>query len=121
MGSCARRRKRKAQAILEAAASAVAAEDNGNCGNRKAAAAASVPSDRGYTLEGVKIRRLEEWKKCHKSSYDDAPPPSSLLHPKDEHALQSQLGFIPGNAICIAAREMQSSNSTTSNDLLSAP
>ena len=121
MGSCARRRKRKAQAILEAAASAVAAEEDGNCGNRKTAAAASVPSDRGYTLDGVKIRRLEEWKKCHQSSSydaddkDDAPPPdSSLLHPKDEHALQSQLGFIPGNAICIAAREMQSSNSTPS-------
>lgn len=27
-----------------------------------------------------------------------------LLDPKDECALQSQLGFIPGNAICVAAR-----------------
>ena len=70
---------------------------------------------------------MEEWKKCHSSSSDntdkDTTPPSSLLHPKDEHTLQSQLGFIPGNVICVAAREQSSvgSNTTISNNFLAAP
>ncbi|KAL7532186.1 hypothetical protein ACHAXR_004479 [Thalassiosira sp. AJA248-18] len=140
-GRSSRRRKRKANAILEAAAAAAASslqsssspsaggDDGTECGsgqrrddgNNTSTATTAVPSDRGYTLEGVKVRRREERKKRrllhhhhHRltEQHDEKGDDDAQLDPTEERALRSQLGFIPGNAICVAAR--------LSNELLDA-
>ena len=138
-GKCARRRKRKAQAILDAAAAAFAGGvGRAEADDSSATACAitphtAVPSDRGYTLEGAKVRRREERerrRRCRlKLSHVAADGPlsegdlrnadddgtSSMdvertegedddLDPRDERALRSQLGFVPGNAVRVAAR-----------------
>eukprot|EP00579_Thalassiosira_antarctica_P016907 CAMPEP_0201934760 /NCGR_PEP_ID=MMETSP0903-20130614/34248_1 /ASSEMBLY_ACC=CAM_ASM_000552 /TAXON_ID=420261 /ORGANISM="Thalassiosira antarctica, Strain CCMP982" /LENGTH=433 /DNA_ID=CAMNT_0048475033 /DNA_START=28 /DNA_END=1326 /DNA_ORIENTATION=- len=119
-GKCARRRKRKARAILEAAAApqstqpAVDGQGGDNDNAATVAVTTAVPSDRGYTLEGVKVRRREERERRSHSilkhdglpvaAQDVNPIDDALLDPNDEHQLQSQLGFIPGNAVCVAAR-----------------
>jgi len=171
-GKCARRRKRKARAILEAADAAsaslsssaglspliddgVGGDGNINSGRREDSSASptasattstAVPSDRGYTLEGVKVRRREERERRQAvavamtdrnapssdeaasiarddTNDDDGSSDAALLDPKDEIELRSQLGFVPGNAVCVAARlseelldAIQKSRSSTCND-----
>mmetsp|Transcript_20644 Transcript_20644/g.44844 ORF Transcript_20644/g.44844 Transcript_20644/m.44844 type:complete len:463 (-) Transcript_20644:147-1535(-) len=141
-GKCARRRKRKAQAILDAAAAATSG-GHVEAGVEGTTATTAVPSDRGYTLEGVKVRRREERRKrrctvthhvaadgssLEEAHHDDVvvetkedDDASSLLDPKDEVALQSQLGFIPGNAVCVAARLSKELSMNTSNQEDSPP
>ena len=126
-GRSSRRRKRKAQAILDAAAASLCSSstsDGADVANRQGDSATAtgssnpaVPSDRGYALEGVKARRREERKRRLQSQ--SAPQDVSAgdgqadeqedgddaqLDPIDEHALRLQRGFIPGNAVCVAAR-----------------
>lgn len=124
-GKCARRRKRKARAILEAAAAASKVCNDGAGGEAKVSQVdannCQVPSDRGYVLEGVTVRRIEEWKRRNnrkkfstalsqqhdehiEGNEKEEEYGASFLDPSDQQTLQSQLGFIPGNVICVAAR-----------------
>lgn len=123
-GRSSRRRKRKAQSILEAAtlslessSSNVAQVANQDAAPPTDASAASVvPIDRGFTLEGVRYRRREEHvKRSHnvrrrdngcqqKLQKDESNDTKDTLDPTDEYQLKSQLGFVPGNAVCVAAR-----------------
>jgi hypothetical protein len=112
-GRSSRRRKHKARSILlevTGVETNAPTEDNNN-------QTSVVPSDRAYTLEGVKIRRREQWLKQEKTSNikDDITcdqesqrqrliGEGTSLDPKDEYQLKAQLGFVPGNAICVAAR-----------------
>ena len=118
-GNCARRRTLKARAITNAIAAA--ASSNGT--------SSAVPSDRDRVLDGVIVRRREERNKRESrtmttvgggvvdlgnggdingdndgnersGSNDDG----GRLDAEDERALLSQLGFVPGNVICVAAR-----------------
>ena len=118
-GRSSRRRKLKARSILleatgggetNTAAADGATEDNNNTKT------SVVPSDRGYTLEGVKFRRREQWLKqrnasnnnddmsCDQEQQQLNDEEGTSLDPKDEYQLKNQLGFVPGNAICVAAR-----------------
>jgi len=126
LGKCARRRKRKAQAILDAAAASLSSSSSPSSSQQPQEDASSrVPSDRGYVLEGVKIRRREELRRrrCRSlpeasasqveddlvqrdTNNDDADDEDedAVLDARDEHQLRLQLGFLPGNAICVTAR-----------------
>lgn len=102
-GRSSRRRKRKARSILDAAASLVEADAKSS--------APDVPADRHITLEGVKIRRKEFRRNNDEDGSDDS------LDRGDEQQLTSQLGFLPGNAVCVAARlSAEFSQSTTPKD-----
>lgn len=130
-GRSSRRRKHKARSILLEASggggggqtTTTTAHDDGGVTNQTAESSV-VPSDRGYTLEGVKLRRREQWlKRQHASNIntdendnvtsccnqEQQHPPinedeGTSLDPKDDYQLKAQLGFVPGNAICVAAR-----------------
>lgn len=130
-GRSSRRRKHKARSILLEASGGgqtITADDGGTT-NQTAAESSAVPSDRGYTLEGVKFRRREQWlKRQHNASninndgltsccdqeqpqHHEQHPHTHMdedegtsLDPKDDYQLKAQLGFVPGNAICVAAR-----------------
>lgn len=97
-GRSSRRRKRKAQSILDAATSLVEKDAD--------ASVPAVPPDRGITLEGVRVRRRE----CRQrlaavsNSTEDVQQEEDLLDSSDEQKLTSQLGFVPGNVVCVAAR-----------------
>ncbi len=137
-GRSSRRRRRKARSIL------LESSSNGDHGQEEDACVdiqpqtfepndseinetSVVPIDRGYTLEGIQIRRREERLKLRslRQQNSNCSEPSSRvqqddqiseaknesdgreesrLDPRDEKALKSQLGYIPGNAICVAAR-----------------
>lgn len=102
-GRSSRRRKLKARSIFFEATGRreIIADNNTETNNKSTQKTSSVvPSDRGYSLEGVKLRRMEEWQQ--KQQYDESTITS--LDPIDEYQLKSQLGFVPGNAICVAAR-----------------
>ena len=131
-GRSSRRRKHKARSILLEALSGGGGDGDGatedNNKSQTSTAASVVPSDRGYTLEGVKFRRREHWLKqqqqrCNgdedapKINHDDTSSTSdqeqqqrqmqeagTSLDPKDDYQLKAQLGFVPGNAIYVAAR-----------------
>jgi len=138
LGKCARRRAQKARAISNASSSFASGCGGDDVDKERewtmtttsmttsSASSVQVPSDRGYTLEGVKVRR-REWRarfehdgRCHnRCGQENATSVSTTstaaidafdedndvpLHPDDERALLSQLGYIPGNAICVAAR-----------------
>ena len=131
-GRSSRRRKHKARSILlEASAGGGGGETSilstdGSAVDDKNQASV-VPSDRAYILDGVKFRRREVWLKrrrrdvlnCHDGddSYCDqdqlfqqqqqqvvSSQEGTSLNPNDDFQLKAQLGFIPGNAICVAAR-----------------
>jgi len=123
-GNCARRRTLKARAITNAAAASASSSSNGT--------PSAVPSDRDHVLDGAIVRRREERNRRmsrtmmtvggvdlgnggdidgdndgnersssgSSSSNDDG----GRLDVEDERALLSQLGFVPGNVICVAAR-----------------
>ncbi|KAL7442330.1 hypothetical protein ACHAXH_006661 [Discostella pseudostelligera] len=138
LGKCARRRAQKARAISNASSSFASGCGGDDVDKERewtmtttsmttsSASSVQVPSDRGYTLEGVKVHR-REWRarfehdgRCHnRCGQEKATSVSTTstaaidafdedndvpLHPDDERALLSQLGYIPGNAICVAAR-----------------
>lgn len=143
-GRSSRRRRRKARSIVfESSSNGYRGQDLEACvgiqsptfdrNDTESTETSVVPIDRGYTLDGIKIRRREERLKRqrvslrksvesesksesespvrHKVQISDATnskldgqEETSSLDPKDEQALKSQLGYIPGNAICIAAR-----------------
>lgn len=133
-GKCARRRKRKARAILEAAAAASKVCNNGDGGEAKVSQVdannCQVPSDRGYVLEGVTVRRIEEWKRRNNrkkfsttaSQHDEHMEGNEkeeeygALDASDQQTLQSQLGFIPGNVVCVAARNSNCGTSSKKNE-----
>ena len=106
-GRASRRRNRKIQAIKEAeaalfSASAPAVDDED--ANSKV-----LPADRHRSLPGVLERRRGYYyaaSKVPKHAEIDADTAISLDHicPGDERLLTSQLGFIPGNAVNVAAR-----------------
>lgn len=119
-GRSSRRRKHKARSILmEATGETISTNDAIKDSLKESSV---VPTDRAYTLEGVKVRWKEEWLKRIKSvrnlinndvssSFDQNEEQtqhmhdeSSSLDPIDECQLKAQLGFVPGNAICVAAR-----------------
>lgn len=105
-GRSSRRRKRKARSILDAATSVVEAEAKSS--------APDVPADRHITLDGVKVRRREFRRNILRPDDEDS---GGSLDPIDERQLTSQLGFVPGNAVCVAARlAPEFCQSTTSND-----
>ena len=119
-GRSSRRRKRKAQSILNAATSLV-----------ETAASpfpVAVPSDRGITLEGVKFRRIE-FRRRVLNLPDDANvnvDEYESLDPSDEQQLTSQLGFVPGNVVSVAARLptefcVSTETTPTNNRLSQAP
>ncbi|KAL9189538.1 hypothetical protein ACHAXT_009213 [Thalassiosira profunda] len=113
-GRSARRRKRKAKAILEAAAAAEKGAESPKVAAADGASAAvpAVPSDRAHVLPGVRIRRREERRRradgnnCSLSINADEEGDGEL-DKEDERALRAQLGFVPGNAVCVAARLSQ--------------
>lgn len=106
-GRASRRRNRKIQAIKEAEAalfSASPAAIDDEDGNSKV-----LPADRHRSLPGVLERRRTYYcaaSKDPKRAEIDADVAISLDHicPGDERLLISQLGFIPGNAVNVAAR-----------------
>jgi len=119
-GRSSRRRKHKARSILlEASGGETAAADGGATEDKNQSV---VPSDRAYTLDGVKFRRREQWLKqriasninddvtsCDQQQHQQQQhqvneEESTSLDPKDDYQLKAQLGFVPGNAICVAAR-----------------
>ncbi|KAL7481843.1 hypothetical protein ACHAW6_007529 [Cyclotella cf. meneghiniana] len=110
-GRSSRRRKRKARSILDAAALLLSTDA------ASSTVTTSVPTDRGTTLQGVYIRRRDEIRRrrnnlIEKESNreqlttddDDDDRREESLDPQDERQLLSQLGFIPGNAVGVAAR-----------------
>lgn len=124
-GRSSRRRKYKARSILmEATGETIITTNNDVI--KDSLKESVVPTDRSYTLEGVKVRRKEEWLKRRKSVHNDLinnndvsssfdqvdeqqtqhihDEGSSSLDPIDECQLKAQLGYVPGNAICVAAR-----------------
>lgn len=119
-GRSSRRRKHKARSILMEATGETITTNNDVI--KDSLKESVVPTDRSYTLEGVKVRRKEEWLKRRKSvhnlinngvssSFDQDEQQtqhihdeSSSLDPIDEFQLKAQLGYVPGNAICVAAR-----------------
>jgi hypothetical protein len=115
-GRSSRRRKHKARSILLEATGGETTADGATEDNKNQTSV--VPSDRGYTLEGVKFRRREQWLKqgntsnirddmttCDQESQHQLnDEEGTSLDPKDEYQLKAQLGFVPGNAICVAAR-----------------
>eukprot|EP00986_Skeletonema_menzelii_P014955 scaffold10663_cov203-Skeletonema_menzelii.AAC.5 len=115
-GRSSRRRKHKARSILLEASGGDG--DGATEDNNKNQTSSVVPSDRGYTLEGVKIRRRELWLKQHRydastinnddtssdQQQQNEDEAGTSLDPKDDYQLKAQLGFVPGNAICVAAR-----------------
>eukprot|EP00985_Skeletonema_marinoi_P014952 scaffold7644_cov121-Skeletonema_marinoi.AAC.1 len=119
-GRSSRRRKHKARSILlEASGGETTAADGGATEDKNQSV---VPSDRAYTLDGVKFRRREQWLKqriasninddvtsCdqqqqHQQQHQVNEEEGTSLDPKDDYQLKAQLGFVPGNAICVAAR-----------------
>eukprot|EP00956_Cyclotella_meneghiniana_P004251 scaffold5201_cov42-Cyclotella_meneghiniana.AAC.5 len=96
-GRSSRRRKRKAQSILDAAASLIENEAVNNNSS-----SSTIPPDRGIILEGVKARR-RQLRSSNGDASDEASD-SDELNPSDEQQLTSQLGFVPGNVVCVAAR-----------------
>ena len=106
-GRASRRRNRKIKAIQEAEAalfSASPADVDDEDGNSKV-----LPADRHRSLPGVLERRRGYYcdiAKDPKRAEIDADIHVSLDHicPGDERLLTSQLGFIPGNAVNVAAR-----------------
>ena len=124
LGKCARRRNQKSRAILNASCTSISSCEDAEKEILSSSVKVPLPSDRCITLEGTKIRRrewrakLELKRRCHNRSCghdatadeeDDVVP----LHPSDEHVLLSQLGYIPGNAICVAARISSMKEDTT--------
>jgi len=139
-GRSSRRRRRKARSIVfESSSNGDHGQDQQACvgvqsqtldpNDTEINETSVVPIDRGYTLDGIKIRRREERLKRQRvllrtnvesessspvkhelqisdatNSQLDEQEESSSLDTRDEQALKSQLGYIPGNAICIAAR-----------------
>ena len=121
-GRSSRRRKHKARSILMEATGETITTNNDVI--KDSLKESVVPTDRSYTLEGVKVRRKEEWLKRRKymhnlinnndvssSLFDQDEQQtqhihdeSSSLDPIDECQLKAQLGYVPGNAICVAAR-----------------
>lgn len=120
-GRSSRRRKHKARSILMEATGETITTNNDVI--KDSLKESVVPTDRSYTLEGVKVRRKEEWLKRRKSvhnlihndvssSFDQVDEQqtqhihdeSSSLDPIDECQLKAQLGYVPGNAVCVAAR-----------------
>eukprot|EP00804_Cyclotella_cryptica_P023417 CCRYP_000519-RB/>CCRYP_000519-RB protein AED:0.38 eAED:0.38 QI:346/0/0.5/1/0/0/2/0/485 len=122
-GRSSRRRKRKARSILDAASLLLSTERNAP------STTMALPVDRGTTLPGVFVRRRQErqrriWRgeacrrmekedECHGSTMEastqshdnnDDDGREESLDPTDEVQLLSQLGFLPGNAVCVAAR-----------------
>ena len=79
-GRAARRRRAKQRAIQQAV------EQIWNASTTSTAAAAAVPTDRDKVWPGVLERRSTGWTHA------------------DEAALLGQLGYIPGNAVAVAAR-----------------
>lgn len=116
-GRSSRRRKRKAQSILDAAASLTLSESKST--------SAAVPPDRGITLEGVKVRRREFRVNTTKSESSIVVEEQiDSLDLDDEQKLTSQLGFVPGNAVCIAARltsEFYKRKGTSNQRLVTEP
>ncbi|KAL7531034.1 hypothetical protein ACHAWF_003604, partial [Thalassiosira exigua] len=103
-GRSARRRRRKARAILDASATAETLH-GGAAASTVVATATSVPSDRERVLDGVRIRRREDRERRRRpDARDNGDEGGARLDPRDERALLSQLGFLPGNAVCVAAR-----------------
>jgi hypothetical protein len=82
-GRSSRRRKAKLRAIQEAEERLLAGED------LVSNAVRGTPSDRARAWPGVMQRRSKEWSA------------------KDEESLVGQLGYLPGNAVAVAARASQ--------------
>ena len=148
LGKCARRRNQKARAIANASSAPGGVDDerevenmmmmmtttSGKTSTITPSSSMKVPSDRGYILEGVKVRRREGRSKyeghCHHGNInavaataiyaDDDDDNIVPLHPDDEHSLLSQLGYIPGNAVCVAARSSSSLTEDTTSSTSSS-
>jgi len=112
-GRASRRRNRKIKAIQEAEAALFASSVTSPC-----AAAAAVergannsqvlPADRHRSLPGVLERRRDRYDTTAASDrrpiQDGEDISLDHIRPGDERLLTSQLGFIPGNAVNVAAR-----------------
>ena len=117
-GRASRRRNRKIKAIQEAEA-ALFTSSSSSCAASALAAAAEgqdannsnvLPADRHRSLPGVLERRRDYCATAALSMgrkqviEDDADTSLDDICPGDERLLTSQLGFIPGNAVNVAAR-----------------
>ena len=120
-GRASRRRNRKIKAIQEAeAALFVSPSSSSSCAVSALAAAAEeqddnssnvLPADRHRSLPGVLERRRDYYETAassssatHKQIEDNTNISLDDICPGDERLLTRQLGFIPGNAVNVAAR-----------------
>lgn len=121
-GRASRRRNRKIKAIQEAeTALFTSPSSSSSCAATALAAAAEerdanssnvLPADRHRSLPGVLERRRDYYANAaaaasattHKQIEDNADISLDDICPGDERLLTRQLGFIPGNAVNVAAR-----------------
>jgi hypothetical protein len=119
LGRAARRRNAKARSINQAVDAILrgggsSGEYLPNEGDGEITAEYGTPDDRHLSLPGVITRRQQEQQSQDEASMHNpidngnksAEPitPSNWGNALDEQMLTSQLGFIPGNGLCVASR-----------------